>query len=44
MNQDMKNKMFSDNNNLLLNIIIELQQIINYSKDNAIIKKISDNY
>ena len=37
MNQDMKNKMFSDNNNLLLNIIIELQQIINYSKDNAII-------
>ena len=42
MNQDMNDKMYSNNNNLLLGIINELQQIMNYSNDNIIIKRISD--
>ena len=38
----MNDKMYSNNNNLLLGIINELQQIMNYSNDNIIIKRISD--
>ena len=44
-NQDtflLNNKIFSNNNNILIEIIQNLQQIINYSKDNIIIKRLSD--
>jgi len=36
------NKIYSNNNNILLQIINELKQIIDKSNDNIIIKKISD--
>ena len=36
------NKIYSNNNNILLQIINELKQIIDVSNDNLIIKKISD--
>jgi len=39
---NLNNKIYSHNNNILLGIINDLQQIINYSKDNLIIKRISD--
>ena len=42
MYQDMSNKIYSNNNNLLLGIINDLQQIINTSHDNLIIKRIGD--
>ena len=45
MYQDMNyfnNKIYSNNNNLLLGIINDLQQIISYSKDNIIIKRLGD--
>ena len=32
------NKVYSNNNNLLLEIVKDLHQIMNYSKDNLIIK------
>ena len=44
-NQDtflLNNKIYNNNNNILIEIIQNLQQIINYSKDNIIIKRISD--
>ena len=44
-NQDtflLNNKIFSNNNNILIEIIQNLQQIINYSNDNIIIKRLSD--
>ena len=44
-NQDkflLNNKIYNNNNNILFEIINNLQQIINYSKDNIIIKRISD--
>ena len=38
----MNNKIYTNNNNLLLGIINDLQQIINYSKDNKIINRLGD--
>ena len=43
MNQDMfnlNNKIYSNNNNLLLGIINDLQQINNITHDNLVIKRI----
>ena len=42
MEKDMSNKIYSNNNNLLLDIINDLQQIINDTHDNLIIKRIGD--
>ena len=45
MNQDTFNlngKIYSNNNNLLLGIINDLQQVINNTHDNLIIKRIGD--
>ena len=45
MNQDMfnlNNKIYSNYNNLLLDIINELQQINTITKDNLVIKRIGD--
>ena len=46
MEQDifnLNNKIYSNNNNnILLGIINDLQQIINYSKDNKIINRLGD--
>ena len=45
MNQDMYNfynKKYSNNNNLLLEIVNDLQKIINNTHDNKIIKRIGD--
>ena len=42
MEQDMRNKIYSNNNNLLLGIITDLQQIINDTQDNLVIKRIGD--
>ena len=42
MEQDMNNKIYLNNNNLLLGIINVLQQIINNTHDNLIIKRIGD--
>jgi len=39
---EIEKTIYSNNNTLLLELINELQQIINSSKDNAIIKRISD--
>ena len=38
----MNSKIYSNNNNLLLGIINDLQQIINNIHDNLIIKRIGD--
>ena len=38
----LNNHIYSNNNNILLGIINDLQQIINYSHDNLTIKRISD--
>ena len=38
----LNNQTYSNNNNILLEIINDLQQIINDSKDNIIIKRLSD--
>ena len=45
MNQDtinLNNKVYSNNNNLLFGIIKDLQQVINNTNDNLIIKRIAD--
>ena len=45
MNQDtfnLNNKIYSNNNNLLFGIINDLQQVINNTNDNLIIKRIGD--
>ena len=45
MNQNafsLNNQTYANNNNILLGIINELQQIINYSKEDLTIKRISD--
>ena len=45
MNQDtfsLNNKVYSNNNNLLFGIINDLQQVINNTNDNLIIKRIAD--
>ena len=45
MNEDifnLNNKIYSNNNNILLGIINDLQQIMNNMNDNIIIKRISD--
>ena len=39
---NLNDKIYSNNNNILLGIINDLQQIINYSKDNKIIKRLGD--
>ena len=39
---NLNNKTYSDNNNILLGIIKELEQIANSSQENLTIKKISD--
>ena len=39
---NINNKIYTNNNNILLEIINDLQQLINYSKDNIIIKRLSD--
>ena len=39
---NINNKIYTNNNNILLEIINDLQQWINYSKDNIIIKRLSD--
>ena len=41
-NYQFNNKIYSNNNNIFLGIINDLQQLINYSKDNIIIKRLSD--
>ena len=38
----LNNQTYANNNNILLGIINELQQIINYSKEDLTIKRISD--
>ena len=41
MNQDisnLNNKIYSSNNKILLEIVNDLQKLMNYSKDNIIIK------
>ena len=35
---NLNNKIYSNNNNILLEIVKDLNQLINYSKDNKIIK------
>ena len=35
---NLNNKIYSNNNNILLEIVKDLNQLINYSKDNLIIK------
>ena len=45
MNQEtlnLNNKVYSNNNNLLFGIINDLQQVINNTNDNLIIKRIGD--
>ena len=45
MNQDtfnLNNKVYSNNNNLLFGIINDLQQVINNTNDNLVIKRIGD--
>ena len=39
---DLNNKIYSNNNNLLLGIINDLQQVINNSHENLTIKRIGD--
>ena len=39
---DLNSKIYSNNNNILLGIIDELQQIINDSKENITIKRLND--
>ena len=39
---NLNNKIYSNNNNILLGIIKDLQQIINLSKDNIVIKRLGD--
>ena len=39
---NMNNKIYSNNYNLLFGIINDLQQVINNTKDNLIIKRIGD--
>ena len=39
---NLNNKIYSSNNNLLLEVINDLQQIINNIHENVIIKRISD--
>ena len=39
---NLNNKIYSNNNNILLSIIQELQQTINDSKENKTIKRLSD--
>ena len=39
---NLNNKIYSNNNNLLLGIVNDLQQIINNTHDNLIIKRIGD--
>ena len=39
---NLNNKVYSNNNNLLFGIINDLQQVINNTNDNLIIKRISD--
>jgi len=41
-NFNLNNKIFSNNNNILIEIIKELQQIINNPNDNLIINKLSN--
>ena len=38
----LNNQTYSNNNNILLGIINDLQQVINYSHENLTIKRISD--
>ena len=35
---NLNNKIYSNNNNILIEIVKDLHQLINYSKDNLIIK------
>ena len=42
LNLNLNNKIFSNNNDILTEIIKELQQIIKNSNDNIIIKRLSD--
>ena len=39
---NLNNKVYSNNNNLLFGIINDLQQVINNTNDNLIIKRIGD--
>ena len=39
---NLNNKIYSNNNNLLLGIVNDLQQIFNYTHDNLIMKRIGD--
>ena len=38
----LENKIYSNHNNILLGIVQDLQELINHSKDNIIIKRLSD--
>ena len=40
--EDLNNKIYSNNNNLLLEVINDLQQVINNSHENLTIKRIGD--
>ena len=39
---DINNKIYSNNNNLLLGIVNDLQQVIHFCNENIVIKRISD--
>ena len=38
----LESKIYSNHNNILLGIVQDLQELINHSKDNIIIKRLSD--
>ena len=39
---NLNNKIYSNNNNILIGIVNDLHQLMNYSNDNLIIKRLSD--
>ena len=39
---NLNNKIYSNNNNILLEIVNDLHQLMNYSKDNLIIKTLGN--
>jgi len=39
---NLNDKIYSNNNNILIGIVNDLHQLMNYSNDNLIIKRLSD--
>ena len=39
---NLNDKIYSNNNNILIEIVNDLHQLMNYSNDNLIIKRLSD--